>query len=84
MLWIEHIKFKIPPPTKLLSYSSHKGKFTSISTQLPVNVTTVVALSTVFDTSAMPVPWRMKTTLSEPVDNEDNLFLSEYATWKKQ
>ena len=49
-----------------------------------MNVTTVVALSTVFDTSAMPVPRRMKTTLSEPVDNEDNLFLSEYATWKKQ
>jgi len=49
-----------------------------------VNVTTVVALSTVSDTSAMPVPRRMKTTLSEPVDNKDNLFLSEYATWKKQ
>ena len=92
ILWIGHIGFDVPLLTRLPPNPSKKSKTPAPSTtpmQITRRASTIstalaISLSTVpTQATSVPIPDRMKTTLSD-LDDKDNTFSSEYVAWERK
>jgi len=92
MLWIGHIEFDFSPSTRLPPNPPKKSK-TLASLTTPMQTTgrismigTILAISSSTaptQATSVPISGRMKTTLSD-LDDEDNIFSSEYVAWERK
>ena len=92
MLWIGHIEFDVPPPTRPPSNPPKKSKTLAPPTIPTWTTGRASAIGTAPAASSslapawatsVPIPGRMKTTLSDS-DDEDDTFLPEYVAWERK